>query len=152
MDPDYVSPESFGPGRMDLKDPQIPLREARAQVLNEYKQPLPADAVTDDRNLWYFARIAAMRNLAPVKNDWGALVDMKKVNDQAIQLVQNTRFLDLVNSDVFKKGTTAERQSLFETAAKALAPQDDWQEKVAAQHNEEIMNKKDPVKEKQKSY
>ena len=126
MDPDFVSPEAFGPGRMDLDDPQIPLRQARAQVLKEYKQPIPQEAGTEDKDLWYFARIAAMRNSAAVKNDWGALIDMKKVNDQAKLLVQDTGFVDLVKSEAFRKGDPAERQSLYETAAKAIAPKKDW--------------------------
>ena len=126
MDPDFVSPEAFGPGRMDLNDPQIPLRQARAQVLKEYKQPIPQEAGTEDKDLWYFARIAAMRNSAAVKNDWGALIDMKKVNDQAKLLVQDTGFVDLVKSEAFRKGDPAERQSLYETAAKAIAPKKDW--------------------------
>jgi len=147
MDPDYVSPEAFGAGRMDLEDPQIPLREARAQVLKEYKQPLPQEAGTDDRDLWYFARIAAMRNMAPAKNDWGALVDMKKVDEQAKQLVHETRFVDLVKSEAFRKGSAAERQTLFETAEKALAPKEDWSEYLAEEEKAKIFSKKDPVKE-----
>ena len=135
MDPDYVSPEAFGPGRMDPENPQLPLREARAQVLREYKQPLPPEAGTADKDLWYFARVAAMRNLAPVKNDWGALVDMKKVDEHARQLVQETSFVDYVKADAFKQGNRAE---LFAAAEKALAPKRDWTQEI--QERTEIVN------------
>ena len=149
MDPDYVSPEAFGPGRMDLANPRIPLREARAQVLKEYKEPVPADAGTADKDLWYFARVAVMRNTATKQNDWGALVDMKQVDEQARQLVKETKFVDLVQSEKFKNGDTAERQALYETAAQALAPKNkDWGEEVAEQAKNV---KKEPDKQKEKN-
>ena len=149
MDPDYVSPEAFGPGRMDLANPQIPLREARAQVLKEYKEPVPADAGTADKDLWYFARVAVMRNTATKQNDWGALVDMKQVDEQARQLVKETKFVDLVQSEKFKNGDTAERQALYETAALALAPKNkDWGEEVAEQAK---IVKKESDKQKEKN-
>ena len=123
MHPDYVSPEAFGPGRMDLDSPQIPLREARAQILADHKRPLPPDAGTADKDLWYFARAAAMRNSASAKNDWGALVDMKQVDEMAKKLVQETSFVDYVKSEGFKLG---DRKDLYEKAEKALAPKNDW--------------------------
>ena len=157
MDPDYVSPEAFGPGRMDLANPQIPLREARAQVLKEYKEPLPENAGTADKDLWYFARVAVMRNTATKKNDWGALVDMKQVDEQARQLVQEKTFADLIKSDKFKNGDTAERQSLYGTAEKLLAPKDDqWQEDMAElvkkQREDELKRENELKKAKEKLY
>ena len=154
MDPDYVSPEAFGPGRMDLANPQIPLREARAQVLKEYKEPLPENAGTADKDLWYFARVAVMRNTATKQNDWGALVDMKQVDEQARQLVQEKTFADLIKSDKFKNGDTAERQSLYETAEKLLAPKDDqWQDdmaELAKKQRENELKREDELKKKAK--
>ena len=90
-----------------------------------------------------------MRNTATKQNDWGALVDMKQVDEQARQLVKETKFVDLVQSEKFKNGDTAERQALYETAAQALAPKNkDWGEEVAEQAKNV---KKEPDKQKEKN-
>ena len=137
-DPDYVHPSAFGPERVDLNNPHVPMNEAYRQMRQDYAK---ANAAGDkDALLRYYARVAAMRTQAflkgeagqkvqedpetgqrTVKGDWGLLIDMEQVDAQAKELYEDYSF-----RKALKESDGANREALFKEAYRILKPREDW--------------------------
>ena len=136
LDPNYVHPSAFGPERVDLKNPQVPMNEAYRRLRQDYAK---ANAAGEkDALLNYYSRVAAMRTQAalklapdgkqnpdqPIKGDWGVLLDMQKLEQQAKDLAEDSSF-----RSVFAGG---DREALLSEAMRILAPnKEDWTGRIA---------------------
>jgi len=154
LDPNYVHPSAFGPERMDLENPQIPMNEAYRQMRQDYARAKAAGE--GDALLKYYSRVAAMRTQAalklkpdrdqepdrPIRGDWGVLVDMRQLEQQAKQLEQDVSFRAVFNG--------GDREALLSEAMKRLDPASpDWLGKSPAQEPQE--QAKPGIQEKFKS-
>ena len=118
MNPDYVYASSFGPERMYLEKPHVPLNEAYRQMRKEYARAKAAGE--QDALLKYYSKIGAIRTQA-VQNDGdlGMLVDMDLVEKQAEALYNEHTFRTLLKGN--------DRKALLEEAVKLLTPKNsDW--------------------------
>jgi len=124
-DENYVHPNAFEAGRTDLKNPLVPMNEALTRFRQNYQKA--AAAGNKDAQRDYFCLVAALRAEAFNNNDgwkakpeelskkmWGTLVDMKRVEDNARKLQQESGVLT-----AFKKG---ERQEMLQEPVRALYP------------------------------
>ena len=93
LNPNYVHPSAFGAERMDLANPHVPMNETYRQLRQDYAKAKAAgekDALLD-----YFSRIAAMRTQAArINGDWGTLVDMNLVAEQAEMIRKDSGFIN----------------------------------------------------------
>ena len=135
LDPNYVHPSAFGPERVDLKNPQVPMNVAYRRLRQDYAKANAAEE--KDALLNYYSRVAAMRTQAalklkpdqeqnpdqPIRGDWGVLLDMQMLEQQAKDLANDHSF-----RSVFAGG---DREALLSEAMRILAPTtDDWTVKV----------------------
>ena len=122
----FVHPSAFGPERVDLEKPRIPMNEALQNLRQDYAK---AAAAKDEKALQhYFARVSAMRTEAIVSGhggDMGALIDMDQVNEKAQTLEQDPSFLT-----TFKTG---DRRALLYKAKDILYPEKKWGPGVSEQ-------------------
>lgn len=148
LDPNYVHPSAFGPERADLNNPQVPMNEAYRQLRQEYSRAKAAGE--NDALLKYFSRVAAMRTQAalklspdgkqdpgqPIRGDWGVLLDMQKLGQQAKELAEDHSF-----RSVFQGG---DREALLSEAMRILAPKTaDWLGKASEPSPEPAETKKE---------
>jgi hypothetical protein len=137
LDPNYVYPSSFGAERMDLVNPHVPMNEAYRQLRQEYARDTAEgkkDALLD-----YFSKIAAMRSqVARNDGDWGTLVNMNLVAEQALQLKEDSGFINAFNKG---KGES-DRRAMFEEARKILEPEYAQRKRIQAADPAAAENKK----------
>ncbi len=124
LNPNYVHPSAFGAERMDLVNPHVPMNEAYRQLRQDYAKAKAAGekgALLD-----YFSKIAAMRTQAArINGDWGTLVDMNLVAEQAEMLRKDSGFINAFNKG---KGES-DRKAMFAEAGKILDPDSkNWEE------------------------
>ncbi len=125
LNPNYVHPSAFGAERMDLVNPRVPMNEAYRQLRQDYARD--AAAGKKDALLDYFSKIAAMRTqTARINGDWGTLVDMNLVAEQAEMLKNDTGFINAFNKG---KGES-DRKAMFAEAGKILDPDHNNWEKL----------------------
>ena len=124
LNPNYVHPSAFGAERMDLANPHVPMNEAYRQLRQEYARD--AAEGKKDALLDYFSKIAAMRTQAArINGDWGTLVDMNLVAEQAEMLRKDPGFINAFNKG---KGES-DRKAMFAEAGKILDPDSkNWEE------------------------
>ena len=124
LNPNYVHSSAFGAERMDLVNPHVPMNEAYRQLRQDYAKAKAAgekDALLD-----YFSKIAAIRTQAArINGDWGTLVDMNLVAEQAEMLRKDSGFINAFNKG---KGES-DRKAMFAEAGKILDPDSkNWEE------------------------
>ena len=137
LNPNYVHPSAFGAERMDLVNPHVPMNEAYRQLRQEYARD--AAEGKKDALLDYFSKIAAMRSqVARNDGDWGTLVNMNLVAEQALQLKEDSGFINAFNKG---KGES-DRKAMFEEARKILEPEYAQRKRIQAADPAAAENKK----------
>jgi hypothetical protein len=143
QNPDYVYASSFGPERVDLKNPHVPMNEMYRQLRQEYAK---ANAAGEkDALLKYFSQIAAMRMQSRRNDgDFGTLVDKNKMQVEAQLLYNDSGFRKILAG--------GDRKALFLEAENLLTPKKNanWTEKTAEQEMKNILEKKSLEKPKKK--